>query len=188
MRKNFKPENMHFPMPVLIISTYGEDGSIDVMTAAWSTMEDTDMILIELTKDHLTSENIQKVKAFTVGYCDVKNIEAGDFVGLVSGKNDPEKFTKTGWTATKSEFVNAPVIDQLPITMECELGRISTENDDFAVYGKIKNVSVREDLIDEKGKIDYEKAALVTYNSIDSSYHVIGEKVAKAFSVGLKMR
>ena len=188
MRKNFKPNNMHFPMPVLIISTYGEDGSIDCMNAAWGTMEDSDVILLELTKDHKTSENIEKLKAFTVGYCDVKNVEFGDFVGIVSRKNDIEKFKKTGWTVTKSEFVNAPVINELPITMECDLDRISTENGDFVVYGKIRNVSVREDLIDENGKIDYEKASLITYNSIDQSYHVIGESVAKAFSVGLKKR
>ncbi len=188
MRKNYKPGGMHFPMPVLIISTYNEDNSVDCMTAAWGTMEDSDVILLELTKDHKTSENILRNKAFCVSYCDSKNVEAGDYVGIVSYKDDKEKFDKTGWKATKSEFVFAPVIEDLPITMECELERIATENGDFEVYGKIKNISVKEDLIDDNGKIDYSKANLITYNSIDSSYHVIGDLVAKAFNVGLKRK
>lgn len=188
MRKNYKANNMHFPMPVLIISTYNEDGSIDCMNAAWGTMEDTDVILLELTSDHLTSENIQRMKAFTVSYCDAKNVESGDFVGLVSGKKDKNKFKKTNWTAIKSEFVNAPIINELPICMECELDRISTDNDAFVVFGKLKNISVREDILNEEGKIDYQKANLITYNSIDQSYHILGEAIAKAFSVGLKKR
>lgn len=166
MRKNYKPGGMHFPMPVLIISTYNEDGNVDCMNAAWGTMEDSDVVLLELTKDHKTSENILRNKSFCVSYCDVKNVEAGDYVGIVSHKDDKEKFDKTGWKATKSEFVFAPVIEDLPITMECELERISTEN----------------------GKVDYSKAQLITYNSIDQSYHVIGSFVAKAFSVGLKRK
>lgn len=188
MRKNYKPNNMHFPMPVLIISTYNEDGSVDCMNAAWGTLEDSDVILLELTKDHKTSENILRNKSFCVSYCDVKNVEAGDYVGIVSYHQDKDKFKKTHWTALKSEFVNAPVIQELPITMECELERISTENGDFEVYGKIKNVSVREDIISENGKVDYSKAQLITYNSIDQSYHVIGSFIAKAFSVGLKRK
>ena len=175
-------------MPVLILSTYNEDGTIDSMNAAWGTMEDNDVVLIELTKDHRTSQNIERLKAFTISYLDAGNVEAGDYVGLVSGNQEPRKFEKTGWTAIPSKCVNAPIIEQLPITLECELDRISTENGDFVVYGRIKNVSVREDLINEDGKLDYEKCNLLTYNSYDHSYRMLGSVVAKAFSVGLKKR
>ncbi len=175
-------------MPVLILSTYNEDGSVDCMNAAWGTMEDHDVIDIQLTADHLTSKNILSRKAFTVSFCDAKNVEAGDYVGLVSGNDDPKKFEKTLWHATKSSVVDAPVIEELPICLECELERISTQNGDFEVFGKIRNVSVREDLITGDGKLDLKKADLITYSSYDHSYYSIGEKVASAFSIGLKRK
>ncbi len=175
-------------MPVLILSTYNEDGSVDCMNAAWGTMEDHDVIDIQLTADHLTSKNILSRKAFTVSFCDAKNVEAGDYVGLVSGNDDPKKFEKTLWHAMKSSIVDAPVIEELPICLECELERISTQNGDFEVFGKIRNVSVREDLITSDGKLDLKKADLITYSSYDHSYYSIGEKVASAFSIGLKRK
>lgn len=175
-------------MPVLILSTYNEDNSVDCMNAAWGTLEDHDVVDIQLASDHLTSKNILSRKAFTVSFCDAKNVEAGDFVGLVSGNDDKKKFEKTLWHATKSQAVDAPVIEELPICLECELVRISTENGDFEVFGRIKNVSVREDLITADGMLDLKKADLITYSSYDHSYYSIGEKVADAFSIGLKRK
>lgn len=175
-------------MPVLILSTYNEDNSVDCMNAAWGTLEDHDVVDIQLASDHLTSKNILSRKAFTVSFCDAKNVEAGDFVGLVSGNDDKKKFEKTLWHATKSQAVDAPVIEELPICLECELVRISTENGDFEVFGRIKNVSVREDLITADGMLDLKKANLITYSSYDHSYYSIGEKVAAAFSIGLKRK
>ncbi len=175
-------------MPVLILSTYNEDGSVDCMNAAWGTMEDHDVVDIQLASDHLTSKNILSRKAFTVSLCDAKNVEASDYVGLVSGNDDKKKFEKTLWHATKSRAVDAPVIEELPICLECELVRISTENGDFEIFGRIKNVSVREDLITTDGMLNLKKADLITYSSYDHSYYSIGEKVATAFSVGLKRK
>lgn len=188
MRRNFKANNMLFPMPVLILSTYNEDGSVDCMNAAWGTMEDHDVVDIQLASDHLTSKNILSRKAFTVSFCDAKNVEPGDYVGLVSGNEDSKKFEKTLWHATKSAFVDAPVIEELPICLECELERISQENGDFEVFGRIRNISVREDLINSDGKLNLKKANLITYSSYDHSYYSIGEKIATAFSVGLKRK
>lgn len=188
MKKSFKPNNMLFPMPVLIISTYNEDGSVDCMNAAWGTLEDNDLILLELTSDHLTSKNILRNKSFTVAFGDKDNIEACDYVGIVSGNNTKDKFSNTQWHAIKSEKVNAPIIDELPITLECELERISTDNDAFVVYGRIKGVIVEENILNEKNQVDLNKASLVTYNSIDHTYRLVGESVAKAFSCGLKLK
>ena len=188
MRKNFRPNNMLFPMPVLIIATYNEDGTIDCMNAAWGTMEDSDVILLELTKDHKTSQNILNNKAFTVSFADRKNVVPADYVGIESGNKVKNKFEKTGWTATPSSCVKAPLINELPITLECELVRIDESHGDFAVYGRILNVSVREDILDEKNHIDYTKAELISYSSGDNTYRLVNEKVADAFRCGLKLR
>mgnify|MGYP002523348160 CR=1 FL=1 len=175
-------------MPVLIISTYNEDGSVDCMNAAWSTMEDNDVILLELSKEHQTSENILREKAFCVSVCDKKNVVQGDFVGIVSNKTDKNKFKKTKWTEKRSENVSAPIIEELPLCLECKLDHIREEDGEFAVYGKIVSVSVNEDILDEKGKIDLKKAQFLTFLPFDNSYHTISEKVANAFLDGLKLR
>lgn len=188
MKKYLNANNMLFPMPVLIISTYNDDGSVDCMNAAWGTLEDSDLVLLELTPDHLTSKNIIRNKAFTIAFADSKNIVACDYVGLVSGNTDKDKFKNTSWHVTKSEKVNAPIIDELPITLECELDHISTENDAFIVYGKIKGVAVEESLLTAEGKLDLSKANLVIYNSADHTYRLVGDVVAKAFNCGLKLK
>lgn len=186
--KTFKPNNMLFPMPVLIISTYNEDGTIDAMNAAWGTMEDIHMILIELTKDHKTSENILRNKAFTVAFCDVRNVDAADFVGIISNKTDKDKFAKTGWTAIKSNAVNAPIITDLPVTLECELDRVDETNGDFAVYGKIVSVTARDDVINEKNMLDLDACQFLSYCSGDNSYRLVSSKIADAFKTGLKLK
>lgn len=188
MRKSLKPNNMMFPMPVLLISTYNEDDSIDVMNAAWGTLEDSDVVLLELTEDHRTSQNIIRNKAFTIAYANKDNVVPSDYVGVVSNNQVKDKFEKTKWHAIKSELVNAPIIDELPVTIECELLTISTENDSFKVFGKIKGVSIDDTYLDEKGHLDISKCEFITYNSADHSYRVLGEKVADAFSIGLKLK
>lgn len=188
MRKQLKHGAANFPMPVLIISTYNEDGTIDCMNAAWGTLEDMDLILLELTKDHKTSENIERNKAFVISPCDAKNVIPGDYVGVVSAKKEKDKFAKTKWHATKSENVNAPIIEELPLSLECELDHIVTDDGAYIVYGKIVGVSVDEAILNEKGKIDMDKAQFITYNSIDNSYRVITEEVGKAFSSGLTLK
>lgn len=188
MRKDLKNKNYLFPMPVLIISTYNEDGSVDCMNAAWGTMEDMDVIEIQLTEDHMTSKNILRTKAFTVAPLDKKNVVAGDFVGVVSANDCKNKFEKTGWHAKKGSVVHAPNIEELPLSLECELIRVSRENGDFEVFGKIKNISVREDVLDENGKLSLDKCEFVTYCSIDHSYRLVSEKVADAFKAGLALK
>lgn len=187
MRKNFKPNSMLFPMPVLIISTFNEDGSVDCMNAAWGTMEDVNVILLELTSDHKTSENILREGCFTVAIGNKKNVVACDYVGIVSNKIDPDKFSKTGWSYIKGEQVNAPIITDLPVSLECELERISRENGDFEVYGKIVNVSVNEEYLNGN-QLDLDKCEFITYNSNDHSYRTISNKIADAFKVGLSLK
>lgn len=188
MKKNLKPKNILFPMPVIVISTYNEDSTVDAMTAAWVTMEDNDVVLIELTKDHKTTENISRNKAFTLSVADKDNVEEADFVGIVSQHSCPEKFEKSGWTAVKSQFVQAPVISELKLSLECELLKVKDDGEEYAVYGKIRNVSVDDSILDENGNVDLDKAGFITYNSLDQSYRVVGRKVGNAFRDGLKRK
>ncbi len=188
MRKDLKNHNYLFPMPVLIISTYNEDGSVDCMNAAWGTMEDSDVIEIQLTEGHMTSKNILRNKAFTIAPLDKKNVIPGDFVGIVSANDDKDKFNKTLWHTSKASMVNAPTIEDFPLSLECELIRVSHENGDFEVFGKIKNISVREDVLDENGHLSIDKCEFVTFCSADNTYRLVGERVASAFQAGLKLK
>ena len=115
MRKNIKTTEGIFPMPVLMIATYNEDGSINVMNAAWGTMYDRDQVILNLTESHKTVKNIRKRKAFTVSIANAKNVVAADYFGIVSGNNTENKFDNSGLTITKSENVDAPIINEFPI-------------------------------------------------------------------------
>lgn len=120
MRKNFGAQTWLYPMPVLISATYNEDGTANAMNAAWGGITDYNHIGLSLSETHRTTRNILKRKAFTVSVADAKNVIAEDYVGLVSGNKEPDKFKKAGFTATKSQFVDAPVINEIPMALECE--------------------------------------------------------------------
>ena len=116
MRKNLKPKATIYPLPVLIVGTYDENGTPNAMNAAWGAPCDTAQVALVLSAGHKTVKNLLKTQAFTVGVADGKNVVAADYVGLVSANNEPDKLTKTGWTITKSDFVNAPIIEDLPLS------------------------------------------------------------------------
>lgn len=184
MRKNFGAKTWLYPMPVLIIGTYDEQGVPNAMNAAWGGIYDTDQVMVCLAHDHKTTENIKKSGAFTVSFATAQTVIPCDYVGIVSANDVPEKFTKAGFHATKSEYVNAPLIDELPMTLECTLVKF---NEDGICVGQIVNVSADEKILDEKGKIDAEKLAPICYDGVTHAYRVLGEKVGQAFSDGKKI-
>ena len=147
MRKNIKTTEAIFPMPVLMIATYNEDGSIDVMNAAWGTMLSRNQVILNLTETHRTVKNIKKRKAFTVSIADSKHVVEADYFGVVSGDNTPNKFENSGLTATKSENVDAPIINEFPICFECEF--IEYQDDEYGcgVIGKVINVTADENVM-----------------------------------------
>ncbi len=177
-----------FPMPVLLISTYNEDGSVDTMNAAWGTLEDTDVILLELTRDHKTSENILREKCFTVAPATIEHIREADYFGLVSGNEVKDKFAKSGLHSHDAGILHAPVIDEYPLSMVCEVVRVDETNGDFAVYGKIVSLSVDDSIRNENGAIDAKRCRFVSYFPIDHSYRLVEEKVADAFRVGKTLK
>ena len=184
MRKNFGPKPMMYPMPVLILGTYGEDGTPNAMNAAWGGIADTELISICLG-DHKTTRNIFARKAFTVSMADAEHVVAADYVGIVSGDKEPDKLAKAGWHTVKSEFVDAPIIQELPMALECAF--VSYDEDTGLLIGKIVNVCAEERILTD-GKIDLSKFHPITYDPSGHGYYALGEKVGQAFSDGKQLK
>lgn len=183
-RKNFGAKPFLFPQPVLIIGTYDENGKANAMNAAWGGIVGMDEIIIDLSQ-HKTTENIMVNRAFTVSAADVEHMIACDYVGIVSGSKEPEKMKKAGFTTTKSRFVNAPVINELPVTLECELVEVIGGS---KYLGKIINVSVDERVLGEDGEISLEKFSPITYDTVHYGYYRLGERVGNAFKDGASLK
>ena len=172
-------------MPVLIVGTYDEKGVPNAMNAAWGGIYDTNQVMVCLADDHKTTENIRSAGAFTVSFATAKTVVPCDYVGIVSANDVPDKFSKAGFHAVKSEYVNAPIIEELPMTVECKLIKF---NEDGICIGEIVNVSADESILDENGKIDAEKLDPIVYDSVTHAYRNLGKKVGKAFSEGKKLK
>lgn len=185
MRKNFGPKTWLYPMPVLIVGTYDENGAPNAMNAAWGGIYDTNLVMVCLADEHKTTANIRKTGAFTVSFATAKTVAPCDYVGIVSANDVPDKFEKAGFHAVRSEFVNAPMIEELPMTVECKLLKF---NEDGICIGEIVNVSADESVLDENGKIDAKLLDPIIYDSVTHAYWNFGEKVGRAFSDGKKIK
>ena len=187
MRKKLKTTDAIFPMPVLMIATYNEDGSIDVMNAAWGMMLERDHIVLNLTESHKTVKNIKERKAFTVSIADSKHVKEADYFGVVSGNNTENKFESSGLTATKSDVVDAPIINEFPVCMECEF--IEYQNDEYGcgVVGKVVNVTALEEVMKEDN-VDVELLNAIAYDSFTHGYYKVTERVGNAFKDGLELK
>lgn len=185
MRKDFGAKTWMYPLPVLIIGTYDEEGNADAMNAAWGGIYDTNQVVLCLSAGHKTTKNIHTKKAFTVSFADEAHVAACDYVGIVSANKEPEKLKKAGFTVTKSAHVDAPVINELPVTLECRLVKLS---EDGNVIGEIVNVSADESVLGENGSIDPAKLRPIAFDPVNNGYLVLGERVGNAFSDGAKLK
>lgn len=185
MRKNFGVKNWLYPMPVFIVGTYDEKGVPNAMNAAWGGIYDTNLLMVCLADEHKTTKNIVDQRAFTVSFATADTVIPCDYVGITSANDVPDKFARAGFTATRSEFVNAPIIDQLPVTVECRLHKFTEEG---ICIGEIVNVSADESVLDENGKIDAKKVNPIIYDSVSHHYVSFGEPVGQAFSDGKKIK
>lgn len=186
MKKNLKAKAYVYPLPVLIIGTYDENGTPNAMNAAWGTVCDTAQVALCLSATHKTVKNLLKTKAFTVAMADEKNVIPADYVGVVSANKIPDKLQKSGWHTVKSEFVNAPIIEELPLVLECKLVSYDTETE--ICIGEVVNVSADEGILDANGKIDLTKFKPICYDCDGHGYYALGERVGNAFSDGLKIK
>ena len=183
-RINFGSKPWVVPMPVLIIGTYDENGVPNAMNAAWGMISDFKEISISMS-DHKTTENFAKTGAFTVSFATAHTVVPCDSVGIVSANDVPDKFSRAGFHATKSAYVNAPIIDELPMTVECRLIKF---NEDGICIGEIVNVSADEAILDEKGIVDAKKLDPIIYDGASHAYWSFGERVGQAFSDGKKIK
>ena len=186
MRKNFGSKEMCYPMPVFIIGTYNEDGTPNAMNAAWGGVTEDAQLSICVEAGHKTAENLQKRKAFTVSMGTAPQVVACDYVGIVSGNKEPNKFAKAGFHATKSEFVDAPLIDELPMALECEV--ISYDEETCRLVGRIVNVCADESVLGMNGKVDVSRLQPITYDPMNHHYLVLGEKAGQAFHDGMALK
>ena len=187
MKKEIKTTEAIFPMPVLLISTFNADGTVDVMNAAWGTMLDRDMVALNLTETHLTVENIRARRGFVVHIADAKHVVEADWFGIVSGRKDPDKFAKSGLTYVKSDLVDAPVINELPIAMECEFVEYQNDDTGIGVIGKVLRTSVEEANLKD-GKVDIDSLGAIAFDPYTHGYYKVGGRVGNAFSDGAKLK
>lgn len=185
MKENLGVKSWFFPLPVLIIGTYDENGNPNAMNAAWGGLYDSNLVQICLSAGHKTTKNIKQSGAFTISFATAEKVEACDFVGLVSGNDITDKMQKAGFTTEKSQFVNAPLINELPLALECELIKITEEGN---VIGEIKNIAADQSIINEKGKIDIRSLNALIFEPSGCAYYTFGEKAGDAFSCGGKLK
>lgn len=185
MRKNFGSKPMLYPMPVFIIATYGDDGNPNAMNAAWGGISEEDEITICVSNDHKTTQNLIARGAFTVSMATADFVAECDYVGITSGNDVPNKLDVCGLHTEKSEFVDAPLIVELPMALECRVK--SYDKESCRLVGEIINVCADESILTD-GKIDVAKLKPITYDSCTHGYYMLGERVGRAFFDGKKFR
>ena len=184
MTKNFGAKPYLFPMPTYMIGTYNEDDTVDVMMMAWGGICAEDMVALNLEAAHKTVPNIESRKAFTLAIPGTDTLKESDFLGIATANKMKDKFERTGLHAVKSENVDAPVITEYPVTLECEVVEMQNQPYGLRVLGRIINVIADEKVLDEKGKIDVSKLHAFAFDQMQNGYYAIGEKVGQAWHSG----
>lgn len=186
MKKDLGVQPAVFPMPVLMIATYGENDKVDVMNMAWGGICAENMVALNLDENHKTTENIKKRGAFTLSIADIPHLDESDFFGIASGNKMEDKFERTHMHAKKSTRVDAPIIEEYPITLECKVVELQHTVYGFRVLGEILNVVADENVLDERGKVDPTKIDAFVFDQFQNGYYKIGEKVGHAWKNGVK--
>ena len=184
MKKDLGVVAAVYPMPGLMVAAYDENEKVNVMNVAWGQIADDDKIILFIGEGKKTWLNILASKAFTVSIADEAHMDAADFFGIASGNRINDKFERTGYHAVKSDKVNAPIIEEFPVVMECELLEHLKDEHVSAIVGKIVNVKANEEVLDEKGKVDPEKLHALMFDQFRNGYYSTGKKVGQAWNAG----
>lgn len=187
MKKDLGVKPYLFPMPVYMIATYGENDKVDVMNMAWGGICADNMVTLSLDEDHKTSKNIKERMAFTLSIADVPHMKESDFFGIASGNTMPDKFERSGFHAAKSSRVDAPVIEEYPLTLECKVVELRHGKEGFTVLGEIVNVLADESILDEKGRVDAKLLNALVYETFQHGYYSIGDRVGTAWKSGVEL-
>ena len=187
MRKKLDLTEGIFPIPVLMVATYNPDGSVDVMNAAWGTMQERGVVALNLTETHKTVQNIKARGAFTVSIADAAHVVEADYFGVVSAKNEPRKFENSGLTAERSDPIDAPVINEFPLCLECEFIEYQADEYGIGVIGKVLRVTADEGVMDGD-KVDMSRVNAIAFDPYTHGYYRVSERVGEAFRDGLKLK
>lgn len=185
MKKDLGVKPYTFPMPTLMIGTYNDDDSVDVMMMAWGGVCAEDMVALNLEADHKTVANLRKRKAFTLAVPSIETMKESDFFGIASANKMANKFAKSGLHAVKSDNVDAPVITEYPLTMECTVEKFEDEPYGLRILGRIKNTLADESVLDEKGNVDAGKLHAFAFDQMRNGYYAVTEKVGQAWHAGV---
>lgn len=178
--------NYGYPMAVLIVATYNDDGSINVMNLHECTRTNFGDLVICIGEGKKTHKNIEKRRAFTLTMASRELMEAADYFGMMSGYQVPDKFERAGLQAVKSDKVDAPIIVGSKLVIECELIEFVKTPNFSGIIARIVNIAADESILNDKGKVAIEKLGMVIYDSFSSNYFTIGEELGKAFGAGKK--
>lgn len=187
MRRKLNITEGIFPMPVLMIATYNEDGSVNVMNAAWGTMQERDHVALVLSEGHKTVKNIKARGAFTVSIADAAHVIEADYFGVESGNRVPDKFARSGLTASRAETVDAPVINEFPLCMECEFVEYQDSEYGCGVIGTVVNVTADESVMNGD-KPDMSLVNAIAFDPYTHGYYKVTERVGEAFKDGVKLK
>ena len=185
MRKDFGAKTRLYPMPVMILAAYGKDGTPLAMNAGWVGVASKDTVFVGLARNHRTTQYILESGAFSLSPATADQLVACDYVGIESGKDVADKMERSGFHLHRAEHVNAPVPEELPMTLECEL--ISYDADRELLLGRVVNVSADERILGETGRIDADKARFLTLDPGSLRYRTVGPVVGQAFHDGLML-
>ena len=109
---------------------------------------------LNISDAHKTADNLRARRAFTISVANQDHLEAADYFGMVTGNKVPDKFERTGLHAVRSERVDAPVVTEFPLTIECRVVDMKTTDGTMRVVGEIVNVLADETVLDERGRVD----------------------------------
>lgn len=185
-RKNIGAKPYVMPIPVLMISSYDDNEKPCAMLAVWGGISNEKEISITVASQRHTLKGILARGAFVVSMADVENETACDYLGITTGNKVEDKFEKSGLHTTRSEFVDAPIIDELPFAVECRVKSYDEEN--WWLVGEIVNVSLDERILGEDGKVSFDKFHPLAFDWMNKIYLSLGEKVGNAYRDGLKLR
>lgn len=183
MKKDLGLLQAVIPMPLLMVASYDKDEQVDVMGVSWAQVCDLDKIILFIGEGKKTWSNIQESKAFTVSIADKEHMDMADFFGMASANKMMDKFVNSGYHATKSENVNAPIIEEFPLAMECELLEVIKTEHIVGIVGRIVNVRAEESVLNEDEELDLAKINPVMYFD---AYYAMGEKIGDAWGEGRK--
>ncbi len=186
-RKDFGAKPYIYPLPVLIIGSYNEDNVPDAMNVAYGGLVTSDTVQININAKHKTSENIKLNRAFTVNIATVDTMELADYCGIVSANTVPDKVKKAGMSVFRSMIVDAPILEDFPICLECLVTDITQVNQTLKITANILNVAVEEYVLDDSGEIDPQKLHAITYDPVHHTYIELGKTVGQAFEIGKKL-